>query len=58
MLHTQAQVALRRGNDSAGEALRDVFLELLLDEQPLRRIGAIIAGSDIRYPLPTPTSTP
>lgn len=52
MLHTQAQVALRRGDDPASEALREVFLELLLDEQPLRRIGALIAGSDIRYPLP------
>jgi 2-polyprenyl-6-methoxyphenol hydroxylase-like FAD-dependent oxidoreductase len=49
MLHTQAQVALRRGTDSAAEALRDLFLELLGDEQPLRRIGALIAGSDVCY---------
>jgi 2-polyprenyl-6-methoxyphenol hydroxylase-like FAD-dependent oxidoreductase len=52
LLHTQAQVALRRGHDSAAEALRELFQELLVDEQPLRRIGALIAGSDIRYPLP------
>ncbi|WTW92248.1 FAD-dependent monooxygenase [Streptomycetaceae bacterium NBC_01309] len=52
MLHTQAQVALRRGQDAAAEALRTVFLELLADDQPLRRIGALIAGSDIRYPMP------
>jgi hypothetical protein len=52
LLHTQAQVALRRGHDPAAEALRELFLELLVDEQPLRRIGALIAGSDIRYPLP------
>ena len=52
LLHTQAQVALRRGHDSAGEALRELFQELLVDEQSLRRIGALIAGSDIRYPLP------
>ena len=52
MLHTQAQVALRRGHDPAADALRDLFLELLVDEQPLRRIGAIMAGSDIRYLLP------
>jgi 2-polyprenyl-6-methoxyphenol hydroxylase-like FAD-dependent oxidoreductase len=37
MLQTQAQVAL---------------LELLADEQPLRRLGAIVAGTEIRYPLP------
>ncbi|MQY05322.1 FAD-dependent monooxygenase [Actinomadura macrotermitis] len=52
MLHTQAQVALRRGLDPAAEALRELFQELLLDEQPLRRMGAFIAGADIRYPMP------
>ncbi|WP_438485379.1 FAD-dependent monooxygenase [Streptomyces sp. S186] len=52
MLHTQAQVALRRGHDPAAEALREVFQELLTDEQPLRRTGALVAGSDIRYPMP------
>ncbi|ARF52855.1 FAD-dependent monooxygenase [Streptomyces gilvosporeus] len=51
MLHTQAQVALRRGHDPAAEALREVFQELLVDEQPLRRMGALVAGSDIRYPM-------
>ncbi|WP_433759371.1 FAD-dependent monooxygenase [Nocardia sp. CA-135398] len=54
LLHTRAQVALRRGQDPAAEALRQVFQELLLDEQPLRRVGALIAGTDIRYPLPNP----
>ncbi|MFG6202046.1 FAD-dependent monooxygenase [Nonomuraea sp. JJY05] len=52
MLHTRAQVALRRGHDVAAEALREVFQELLADEQPLRRMGALVAGSDIRYPMP------
>ena len=52
MLHAQAQVAIRRGHDPAAEALRELFQELLVDEQPLRRIGALMAGSDIRYPLP------
>lgn len=52
LLHTQAQVALRRGHDPAAEALREVFLELLVDEQPLRRMGALLAGTDIRYPMP------
>jgi hypothetical protein len=51
LLHAQAQVALRRGHDPAAEALRELFQELLVDEQPLRRIGALVAGSDIRYPL-------
>jgi hypothetical protein len=52
MLHTRAQVALRRGHDPAAEALRQVFQELLADEQPLRRMGALVAGTDIRYPMP------
>ena len=52
LLQTQAQVALRRGDDPAAQALRDLFLELLADEQPLRRIGAWIAGADLRYPMP------
>ena len=54
MLQTQAQVALRRGQDPAAEALRELFQELLTDEQPLRRMGALIAGTDIRYPMPGP----
>lgn len=52
LLQTRAQVALRRGHDPAAEALRAVIQELLVDEQPLRRMGALIAGTDIRYPLP------
>jgi 2-polyprenyl-6-methoxyphenol hydroxylase-like FAD-dependent oxidoreductase len=58
LFQTQAQVALRRGHDPAAEALRDLFGELLTDEQPLRRIGALIAGADIRYPLPSPSQHP
>ena len=46
-------MALRRGQDPAAQALRELFLELLADEQPLRRIGALIAGTDIRYPTPS-----
>jgi 2-polyprenyl-6-methoxyphenol hydroxylase-like FAD-dependent oxidoreductase len=58
LLQTQAQVALRRGQDAAAEALRELLLELFADEQPLRRIGGIIAGTDIRYPLPNPSQHP
>lgn len=49
LLHTQAQVALRRGLDPAADALRELFEEVVADEQPLRRMGALLAGSDIRY---------
>ncbi|MEU5864569.1 FAD-dependent monooxygenase [Nonomuraea sp. NPDC047529] len=52
MLHTRAQVALRRGHDPAAEALREVFQELLTDEQPLRRMGALVAGTDLRHAMP------
>ncbi len=55
LLQTQAQVALRRGDDPAAQALRELFSELLADEQPLRRLGALIAGTSIRYPMPGPS---
>jgi 2-polyprenyl-6-methoxyphenol hydroxylase-like FAD-dependent oxidoreductase len=58
MLHTQAQVALRRGEDPAAQALRELFVELLTDEQPLRRVGALIAGTDLRHPMPGPGHHP
>ncbi|MEU1393425.1 MULTISPECIES: FAD-dependent monooxygenase [unclassified Nonomuraea] len=58
MLHTRAQVALRRGHDAAAEALREMFQELLTDEQPLRRMGSVVAGADIRYPMPGPNPHP
>jgi 2-polyprenyl-6-methoxyphenol hydroxylase-like FAD-dependent oxidoreductase len=52
LLHTQAQVALRRGLDAAADALRQVVSELFLDEPAQRRVGEMIAGADIRYPMP------
>jgi 2-polyprenyl-6-methoxyphenol hydroxylase-like FAD-dependent oxidoreductase len=58
MLQTQAQVALRRGQDPAGQALRELFMELLADQQPLHRLAALIAGTDIRYPGPDPGPDP
>lgn len=47
LLHTRAQVALRRGHGPGGDALRELFLELSADEQPLRRLGALMAGTDV-----------
>ncbi len=58
LLHTRAQVALRRGYDPAADALRDLLQELLVDEQPLRRLGAMMAGTSIRYPIPNPNQHP
>ncbi len=58
LLQTQAQVALRRWQDPAAEALRELFLELLADEQPLRRLGDLIAGTSIRYPVPGASQHP
>jgi 2-polyprenyl-6-methoxyphenol hydroxylase-like FAD-dependent oxidoreductase len=54
LMQTQAQVALRRGQDLAAEALRELFIELTAYEQPLRHMGELIAGADIRYPMPGP----
>ena len=50
LLHTRAQVALRRGFGPGGDALRALFLELTTDEQPLRRLGALMAGTDVGPP--------
>ncbi|HEY2239714.1 MAG TPA: FAD-dependent monooxygenase [Streptosporangiaceae bacterium] len=58
LLQTQAQVALRRGQDPAAQALRELFGELVADEQPLRRLGELIAGTSIRYPMPGPGPHP
>jgi 2-polyprenyl-6-methoxyphenol hydroxylase-like FAD-dependent oxidoreductase len=58
MLHAQAQVALRRGQDPAADALRDLFQELCADEQPLRRVAALVAGSDVHHPVPEPGQHP
>lgn len=44
MQQTQAQVALRRGQDPAAAALRELFAEILRDEQPARRVAILIAG--------------
>ncbi len=57
LLHSQAQVSLRRGHDPADEALRKVFGELVSDAPALARVGAMIAASDVRYPMPGPQHT-
>jgi 2-polyprenyl-6-methoxyphenol hydroxylase-like FAD-dependent oxidoreductase len=54
MMQTQAQAVLRRDDDPAIEALRELFQELTAYEQPLRHMGELVAGTDIRYPLPNP----
>jgi 2-polyprenyl-6-methoxyphenol hydroxylase-like FAD-dependent oxidoreductase len=58
LLHTQAQVALRRGHDPAADALRELFQELCSDEQPARRLAALVAGADICYPIPNRNQHP
>jgi 2-polyprenyl-6-methoxyphenol hydroxylase-like FAD-dependent oxidoreductase len=58
LMQTQAQVALRRRQDPAAQALRELVQELVVDEQPLRRMGELIAGSDVRYAVPNPNEHP
>ena len=50
MLHTQAQVALRRGHDPAAEALRELFQELLARRAAVAPHGR--AYRRYRHPLP------
>lgn len=52
LLHTRAQVALRRGYGPGADAVRALLLELTADEQPLRRLGALMAGTDVGTPAP------
>ena len=58
LVHTQAQVALRRGHDAPADALREVLQELLQDEQAARRLGALMTGNDLRCPTPGPDDHP
>lgn len=58
MLQARAQAALRRPQDPDAEALRQVLQELFADEQPVRRIGAWVGGTDVRYPMPNPNLHP
>src|SRR4029077_6882651 len=48
----QPQTAMRRRPPPAALAPRELFQELLADEQPLRRLGGLMAGSEVRYPFP------
>jgi hypothetical protein len=52
ILATRAQRALSARNEGA-EALRAVFGELLEYDEPLRHIGEMLQGSDIRYAMET-----
>ena len=51
LLQTRAQVALRRGNDAEAAALRELFQELLEDIPAKRRLAALLAGTDCRFPV-------
>ncbi|MCA2225426.1 FAD-dependent monooxygenase [Nonomuraea aurantiaca] len=47
--HTRAQAVLERLTGEDGTALRDLLAELFTFDQPLRRLGEMLQGSDIRY---------
>ena len=50
-MHSRAQKALSADGEDT-QALRELFGELLRYPEPLRRVGEIIQGSDVRYPMP------
>jgi 2-polyprenyl-6-methoxyphenol hydroxylase-like FAD-dependent oxidoreductase len=50
ILHTRAQKALSASGEGA-QALRELFGELLEYDGPLRHIGELMQGSDVRYPM-------
>ena len=50
IMHTRAQGVLM-GESERTPALRELFAELLQDEQALRRIVDLLQGNDIRYDM-------
>ncbi|WP_083939625.1 aromatic-ring hydroxylase C-terminal domain-containing protein [Nocardiopsis chromatogenes] len=58
LLHTRAQVALRRGLNPVADASRELFQELVADESAKRRMAALLAGADVRHPDPAPGAHP
>jgi FAD binding domain len=50
ILQTRAQKVLSAGGEGA-EALRELFGELLRYPEPLRHVGELIQGSDVRYEM-------
>jgi hypothetical protein len=51
ILQTRAQRALSASGEYAA-ALRELFGELMQFSEPLRHVGMIMEGSDVRYPIP------
>jgi len=51
ILQTRAQQALSADGEY-GEALRELFGELMRYSEPLRHVGSMIEGSDVRYEMP------
>ncbi|WP_440069595.1 FAD-dependent monooxygenase [Streptosporangium sp. OZ121] len=50
LMHTQAQSALMAPGGGV-TALRELFGMMLEHEEPLRRLGRMLQGSDVRYPV-------
>jgi 2-polyprenyl-6-methoxyphenol hydroxylase-like FAD-dependent oxidoreductase len=53
LLWTRAQKALSADGEYAA-ALRDLFGELMQEPDPLRHVGMMMEGSDVRYEMPAP----
>ena len=53
LVHTRAQAALAGSGDNA-DALRTLFTELTAYQEPLRHVGDMMQGNDIRYEMPGP----
>jgi 2-polyprenyl-6-methoxyphenol hydroxylase-like FAD-dependent oxidoreductase len=51
VMQARAQKALS-GKDEAAAALRELMGELLRYDEPLRHVGELLEGADVRYPMP------
>lgn len=54
IMHTRAQAALTGAGENV-EALRTLFTELTAYPEPLRHVGDMMQGNDIRYQMPGPS---
>lgn len=57
LLQTRAQRALSAGGEYA-EALRELLGELLEYPEPVRHLGEMVAGADLRYDMPGSAAAP
>jgi 2-polyprenyl-6-methoxyphenol hydroxylase-like FAD-dependent oxidoreductase len=52
LVHTRVQAALDRGTGPDADALVTLLTDLVAEPAAARRLGELMAGADVRYPMP------